>query len=353
MKVRVRASELRAWTIGILRKSGLDTRGARTLADSLLFADRRGVSTHGVLRLPNYVDRLQGGGINPHPVVEVVADAGALVVLDADSGPGAVTGSHATELVVTRARQHGVSFVIARNANHFGVSAFYTNRIADVGMVGVAACNTEPVMSAPFGGMPVLGTNPIAVAVPLPEHVRPQVDMATTVTSQGRLIVAEQAGEEIPSSWAVDAGGRPTTSAREGLRGALLPVGGPKGFGLAFAIDALLAVGGASTSIDVMPLVGDSTAPQRLGHFFMAVRVDVAESLTAYRGRIESLVVAIHESAGTLDVPPPLVPGEPEIRRAQINADTVELSPAVLKDLHELATALHLPFPIGVPNVQA
>ncbi|GAW48703.1 MULTISPECIES: Ldh family oxidoreductase [unclassified Nocardioides] len=341
-------AELRDWTIRVLAETGLAVEDAGTVADSLIFADLRGVSTHGVLRLPTYVERLRAGGINVRPQVRVVADAGALVVVDADAGPGASTGAEAADLAVARARVHGIACVVARNANHFGASAYFTNRIADAGMVGIAACNTEPVMSAPFGGAPVLGTNPIAVAVPLPAHRRPQLDMATTVTSQGRLIMALHAGEDIPLGWAVDAAGRATTSAAAGLEGALLPVGGPKGFGLAFAVDALLAVAGAATSPDVVALAGDPATPQGLGHLFIAVRADLVSSPEEYTARIDALVAAIHASGGQLDVPEPLAPGEPEVRRERAAGGLVHLSSTVLADLHLLADALGVPLPTSV-----
>lgn len=346
-------AEVRDWTTRVLRKVGLADAAANTVAESLVFADLRGVSTHGVLRLPTYVERLRAGGINADARVRIVSDAGALVVLDADAGPGASTGAEAADLAVDRARSYGIGCVIARNANHFGASAYFTNRMADEGMVGVAACNTEPVMCAPFGGAPVLGTNPIAVAVPLPSDRRPQLDMATTVTSQGRLIMALRGGEEIPFGWAVDADGRPTTSAESGLQGALLPIGGPKGFGLAFAVDALLALAGAATSPEVLALAGDPSAPQGCGHLFIAVRADVVAPLESYRDSIDALVAAIHSSGGDLDVPAPLAPGEPEVTHEREADGVVDLSAAVLVDMRRLADTLDVLLPISLSGAPA
>ena len=346
-------AEVRDWTVRVLEQVGLRGQAARTVAESLVFADLRGVSTHGVLRLPTYVERLRAGGINARAEIRVVADAGGLVMLDADAGPGASTGAEAADLAVTRARAHGIACVIVRNANHFGASAYFTNRIADRDMVGIAACNTEPVMCAPFGGLPVLGTNPIAVAVPSLADLRPQLDMATTVTSQGRLLMALRAGEDIPVGWAVDAEGRPTTSAAAGLDGALLPVGGPKGFGLAFAIDALLALSGAATSPQVVALAGDPAQAQRCGHLFIAIRADLAAPLPSYRDSIDRLVGAVHASAGNVDVPAPLAPGEPEVTRARDSGELIKLDPSVLADLHGLAETLQVPLPISLSGAHA
>lgn len=344
----VPVSDVLTWTSAVLSEAGLDTVDAQWVAESLVFADLRGVSTHGVMRLPTYVARIRAGGIAARHIVSVVADLGALVVLDAGAGAGASTGVHSVDLAVDRARLHGIGAVITKNANHFGACAFYTNRIADAGMLGIVACNTESVMCAPFGGAPVLGTNPLAVAVPLPSHIRPQLDMATTTTNQGRLLIAEQSGESIPLGWAVDAQGKPTTSASEGLRGALLPVGGPKGFGLAFAVDALLAVAGAHVSTDVSALGGDPSMPQRLGHLFIAVRADAAQTLDEYRHAIESLVDAVHASSSGFDVPAAVAPGRPELTREQRAHGRISLSPHVVAELEELALASGVALPFSL-----
>lgn len=348
--VSVPVDSIRQWTSAVLLAEGLTPDDARIVADSLVFADLRGVSTHGVLRLPTYVARTRAGGIDPAGSTSIVADLGALVVVDSGHGPGAATAMRATAIVIERAREHGIGCVIARNANHFGASAYFTNQIADAGMLGVAACNTEPVMCAPFGGAPVLGTNPIALAVPLPRTGRPQLDMATTTTSQGRLIMAARDGTEIPLGWAVDSRGRPTTSPQAGLDGALLPMGGPKGFGLAFAVDALLALAGANVSTGVAALHGDDSAPQRLGHLLIAVRADAAGTLDEYRSSIRGLVDAVHASGDGLDVPAPLVPGEPEVSREQESDGFIDVSSHVREDLAEVARTSGVPLPMELAS---
>jgi LDH2 family malate/lactate/ureidoglycolate dehydrogenase len=209
----------------------------------------------------------------------------------------------------------------------------------------MALCNTEPVMCAPSGGFPVLGTNPIAVALPVDRAERPQLDMATTTVSQGKLLIAQQAGESIPLGWAVDPAGRDTTSAADGLAGALLPSGGPKGFGLAFVVDALLALGGANVSTDVAPLNGDPGRRQRLGHFFLAIRADSTGPLDDYRRRIMGLVEAIH-SSGTPDAASrPLAPGEPELLRERGMNGVLAVSEPALQEMERLSAAWDVALP--------
>lgn len=341
---------LRAWAVDVLVAVGLTEADARPVADSLAFAEARGVATHGLLRLPTYVERIRGGGINAAARVHTVADMGALVVLDADHAPGATSGLIGADLAIERAGRHGIGCIIAHNANHFGASGFFTNRIADADLLGLAVCNTEPVMCAPAGGRPVLGTNPIAVAVPMPKERRPQLDMATTTVSQGKLILADQAGEPIPVGWAVDAAGQPTTSPTAGLRGALLPSGGPKGFGLAFAVDALLALGAAEVSSGVSALNGDRAAHQCLGHLFLAIRADAAGSLSDYRARMTQLVDSIHGSGINHAGSVPMAPGEPELRRVDASDGRLQLGDSLLDALRPLAACTGVPLPVHDPS---
>ena len=340
----VELAAMEEWTARVLVHSGLSESDAECVARNLAFAESRGLATHGFLRLPVYVDRVTSGGINKDARFRIDRDVGALVIVDADHGAGAASGVYAADLAVERANIHGIGCAIARNANHFGASAFFTNRIADAGLVGIAMCNTESVMCAPFGGRPVLGTNPLAVAVPLPSDKRPQLDMATRTASQGKLIMAEQAGEPVPLGWAVDTKGRPTESAAGGLAGALLPSGGPKGFGIAFAIDTILAVAGARVSHEVGALRGEASEPQRLGHAFIALRADVVGSLAEYRQRVTSLVDAIHDS-GVEEQAAPLAPGEPELIHVHKMDGRFELGGELVKNLRRLADSAGIALP--------
>jgi LDH2 family malate/lactate/ureidoglycolate dehydrogenase len=340
---RVSLALVESWASEALRRSGLSAGDADATAACLAFADARGVHTHGFMRLQTYVRRVRAGGINPVGRPSAVRDLGALVIVDADNAIGASAGIFSTDIAIARAREHGIGCAIARNANHFGVAAFYGNRIADAGMLGIVACNTDKVMCAPAGGKAVLGTNPLAITIPLPADRRPQLDMATTQVSQGRLIMASHSGESIPAGWAVDSDGRPTNSPADGLRGALLPAGGPKGFGLAFAIDAIVALSGAATSNEVNALYGDPAQAQGLGQMFIAMRADAALSLDEYERRIRSLVGAIHSSGTEGSGQKPLAPGEPELARVGQNSGSLTLTNILAESFAEVATATGLP----------
>ncbi len=340
---RVSVEVAERWATEAFASAGLDRDDAATLAASLAFAERRGVSSHGFIRTEIYLQRMRAGGINVRPRVSVTTDRGALVVLDADAGPGAVVGRRACDLVVERARECGVGCVLVRDASHFGAAGFFTNLIADAGMLGIVACNTDKVMSPPFGGKPVLGSNPFAAAVPMPADVRPQLDMATTETSYGKVLVAQRDHVSIPTGWAVGPDGTPTTSPDEALAGALLPAAGPKGFGLAFIIDALVTISGADCSPQVGAMYGDPSVRQRLGQVFLAIDVG-SEELAPYSDRIRGLIDAVHGSGSSAN-PLPLVPGEPELNHERTAAVSDRLQDTLETELITLGERIGVRFP--------
>ncbi|GAB3121399.1 Ldh family oxidoreductase [Glaciibacter psychrotolerans] len=333
------------WAAAILSNAGLRGEAAQIVAANLSYAERRGVISHGFIRLATYLERIKAGGINSNPDVHLVEDSGAMAVMTADNGPGASSAVAAVEQAMERARKYGIGCVLVRDANHFGATGFYTDMMAEGGFVGIAACNTDAVMCAPFGGMPVLGTNPLSIALPLPAPARPQLDMATTEASYGKLVVAAQEGSSIPLGWAVDAQGQSTTNPQQGLEGALLPSGGPKGFGLAFMIDGILALSGAKTSPFVSALYGDASEPQHLGHLFIALNVPGERHPGAYAEQITSLVDAVHSSSPPLPGSPALTPGEPELERELGNGSVVTLSDEQLRVLNEIGSNYGEPFP--------
>jgi LDH2 family malate/lactate/ureidoglycolate dehydrogenase len=233
---------------------------------------------------------------------------------------------------------NGLALVLSHNANHFGAAGQYTERLNRDGLFAIAACNTDSVMCAPFGGKPVLGTNPLAVGIPMIGGFGPTLDMATTEASYGKILVAERNESPIPLGWAVDSEGLPTTSAKSALNGALLPAGGPKGFGLAFMIDALLGVGGAQSSPFVGALYGDPAEPQRLGHAFLAISLDSLGMTEAYSDSMGRLIDAVHAS-GTPTCPTPMVPGERE-KEFLSQSPNFDMPEVLFRDMADLALEL-------------
>ena len=221
-----------------LRAHAVPDHVAVLVVDVLLEADRRGIASHGLFRLPSYLQRVAAGLIDPAAEPSVLVDHSALVVLDGQNGFGAVAGMRAVELAAQRAKEFGVAWITVRNTNHFGIAAAYTKKLARSGCAAIVFGNTAPAMAAFGGHRPVLGTNPLSMAVPA--GGKPLVlDMATSVVARGALRQAADYGKPLPAGWALDAAGQPTTDAAAGLAGTLLAAAGPKGYGLAVLIDAM------------------------------------------------------------------------------------------------------------------
>jgi len=337
---------MRLWGAALLEAVGLDQPSIAATIRSLDFAESRGLSSHGYVRLPTYVARIRAGGINPSPEVAVVSDRGAMAIVDADAAIGARSAEWCVDLALSKSRGAGVGLVIARNANHFGAAGYFTETMAAAGFFGVAICNTDSVMSAPAGGRPILGSNPISMGVPVGAGEGPVLDMATTEVSQGKIIVARDRGEQMPFGWAVDNAGLPTQDPVAGLAGALLPSGGPKGFGLAFMIDCLVAISGAATSQLVSPLYGDPSAPQGLGHAFLAIAVDLVQTEADYAARIGELTHAVHNSGLPGVAQRPIVPGEREAERLRA-AGEWRADNSTIEQFEQLSSELSVPVPRG------
>lgn len=331
--MKMDAVEVSAWAASLLESEGLQSSDAAVVAENLAYAELRGTASHGFIRLPIYVHRIRAGGINAKHVPSLVSDLGALAVLDADDGPGAATAKLAALLASDRAQEFGIGCVLVRNGNHFGAAAFYTEQIADRGLAGIVMCNTDRAVCAPFGGKAVLGTNPMAFGLPVARADRPILDMATSEVAYGKLLVASAKAASIPLGWAVDSEGRPTQNPQDGLDGALLPAAGPKGFGLAFMIDALLALSGAEVSPHVNALHGDDAAPQRLGQIFIAMRPTVSNE--QYSAAVASLVDDLRSSRLPAS-PAVMYPGEPESLRKSASGGKFDVSDELLRAFREL-----------------
>jgi LDH2 family malate/lactate/ureidoglycolate dehydrogenase len=329
------------WATSALRAAGLSQADAVTVANSLLFAQRRGVATHGLARMPSYAKRIIAGGIRPDAMPEIVRNVGGVCVVDGRGAAGAVTAMYAARAAVTRTRINGIAVSLVRGANDVGALGYYASEVAADGCIGIVACNTDPVMCAPNVGKPVLGTNPLAVAVP---NTNLLLDMATSAAAWGKIAEADAKGYSIPLHWAVDRCGRPTTDPAAALCGALLPAAGYKGFGLALIIDVLAALAGADTSPFIAPSDQPLSQPQNLGLIILALEPSAVGDLTAFAVKVERLIDAVHESShgATSEA---FVPGEPEAEYARKMGTRIAVDCRLLTELRELGSELNVPFP--------
>jgi LDH2 family malate/lactate/ureidoglycolate dehydrogenase len=268
--VPVSAGALEAFMAALFTASGVSPAGARIVAADLVQADLEGLPSHGILQSEVYLERLKRGSVSPRDAAEIVLDRDAVMVLDAHHMLGHLSSRQAMALAVEKARRFGVAAVAVRNGFHFGSAGLYVQQATEADCIGMVFCNSRPVMPAPGGAQKLVGTNPIAFGIPTLD-VPVIVDMATSAGTVGRLRVAKKTGKPIPEGWAVAANGEPTTDASVALDGMLLPMGGAKGFGLAFVADmmsGLLASGAWGDAIG--GLHTDLDTPFGTSHFFVA-----------------------------------------------------------------------------------
>lgn len=351
MVTRAPIEPLTQWAQMLFAAEGVPAGDAQTLADNLAYAERRGFRSHGFIRMPIYLERTRAGGIVADAQPVVTRRQGAVAVVDCADGPGAVGAMFASVLAGKIAREAGIGLVAACNANHFGAAGFYTEELAHRGLLSMVLSNTDAAMAPPFGGKRVLGTNPIAAGVPPVSGLTPLLDMATTHVAYGKLLVAARSADPIPLDWAVDVDGKPTSDATRGLDGALLPSGGPKGFGLAFFVDVFAALSGALVSPDVHPLYGERSIPQKLGFSVIAIDAEMLVGTEVFHSRLARLIDAVH-AAGGADVPTPMIPGEPEQLHEREAKGELSLSDEDVAELDALAKryATPLPFEVSSPR---
>jgi ureidoglycolate dehydrogenase (NAD+) len=314
------------------------------VAETLVWTSLRGTDSHGVARVPVYVERLRAGVLNPRPRPSVVQRDGAVAVVDGDSGPGQVASVFATDVSIELAREHGAGVVAVRRSAHFGAAAFYAMRAAEQGLVAMAMTNTEPLV-IPYGGAePALGTNPICLAAPAASGVF-NLDMATSQVAMNRVWNARDEGRPIPEGWGVDADGRTTTDAAAVVAG--MPLGGYKGYGLALMVEVLCGVlAGAGVRHGVGELYGGHEAPQDTGHFHFAVDPERTVGRERFAAVLDGLLAelrAIPPAPGFDEV---LVAGDPEDRaRAERERSGVPIEPALWRALRDLSADLGVSAP--------
>jgi LDH2 family malate/lactate/ureidoglycolate dehydrogenase len=285
--VRVDWKALRDFCEEVLRAAGVPGNDARIVASSLVDADLSGMKSHGVTRLNDYLLRIEQSLMTPATKIDVLRETPSTALLDANDGWGQVASEKAVELVVEKAREVGSAWVGVRNSNHNGTAGYWTMKIAREGMVGICAMNTSPVMAAHGSKRPTLGTNPLSIAVPSRSGRPVVLDMATSNQARGKIILAAKNNDSIPEGWAITSEGLPTTDAKEALKGSVLPLGGPKGSGLAIMLDILTGVLTGAEFGAKMPRMYDDPQPQRVGHMFSAISIEAFMPMTEFLSRMD------------------------------------------------------------------
>jgi (2R)-3-sulfolactate dehydrogenase (NADP+) len=329
---RVTLEALQHLAQSALAHAGANDDMAKATAKALVYAEARGLASHGVSRIGQYAAHLANGRADGNARPAIAAERAGAVLIDARCGLAYPACELAVSEAIRRAGEFGVAFAGVTNSHHFGVAAYHIEPMVSAGLVGLALGNSPAAMPPAGGRRPLFGTNPIAAIFPRESALPLLVDLSLSEVARGKLMVAARENRPIPPGWALDKDGDPTTDPRAGLDGSMLPMGGAKGAMLALVVELLVtALTGAALGFEATSFFVDEGNRPRLGQAFLAIDPDALAGRAVYAERIETLVAAM-----TAD-PAVRLPGDR--RRALALAaekDGVELAPALQQQLIEL-----------------
>lgn len=341
---------LRDFTRDIFLKIGFDPTAAQQASDVLLAADLRGIDSHGVARLSGYVRLFEAGRLNPNPQMKVIHETPSTATLDADEAAGLVSGPAAMRLAMEKANNVGSGWVAVSNSNHFGIAAYHAMMALEKDMIGIAMTNASPLVAPTHSIERMLGTNPMAFALPAKKHPAFVADLATAAAANGKLEIAQRNGKPIPATWVQGKHGQLSTNPNELKEGgSLLTLGSTpengshKGYALSAVVDLFSGVlSGANFGpwvppfVSFLPLQPDLPG-KGIGHFFGAMRVDAFREKTAYFEAMDLWIERFKSAQRKEEETPVIIPGEPEFQLEKERRESgVPLVKAVVDDLKEL-----------------
>lgn len=303
-----------------LKAVGVNEKHAEKVAAILIHADLRGVSSHGVLRTEHYINRIQAGGMNTQANPTFSASGPVTGTVDGDDGFGHVNADVAMDNAIEMAKTAGVGMVTVVNSSHCGALSYFVEKAAKENLIGIAMTHTDKIV-VPFGGKDAfLGTNPIAYGVPSRKNKPFILDMATSNVALGKILQHKEEGKDIPKGWGVDEHGNDVTDPHAVK--ALMPFGGPKGYGLSVVVDifsGLLA--GAAFGPHISKMYGDLDQPRKLGHYVCAINPAFFTDPEAFLDAMDQMIDELHHVEPAQGFSHVLVPGEIEQRNEDANRE--------------------------------
>lgn len=330
---------------------GCNPTDAETAANDLLSADLRGVDSHGVARLSGYTRLWDAGRVNAKPIIKIVHETASTAVVDGDSGLGLVVAPYAMQVAIGKAKNAGTGWVSVKNSNHFGIAGYHAMMALQHDMIGIAMTNASALVAPTFSAERMLGTNPIAVAIPAGNEPAFVADFATTTAANGKLEILQRKNLAAPQGWIQDKDGQPSTDAGEIKKGGmLLPLGGDKehgshkGYALGAIVDIFSGIlSGANYGPWVPPFPAYIPMPQDMpgqgiGHFFGAMRIDAFRTADEFKTHMDKWVQRFRTAQTAPGHEKVLIPGDPE-REMEIERmkNGITLLQPVIDDLESLA----------------
>ncbi len=350
--------QLKQFVISVFTSIGCSEEDAELAADVLVSADARGIDSHGVARLAGYVRLFDHGRLNTKPNIKILHESPSTALLDGDRGLGLVVAPKAMEIACEKAALAGTGWVAVQNSNHFGIAGYHAMKAVPQQMIGWAMTHSAPLVTPTFSKEKLLGTNPIAVAIPAKEEPAFLADFASTAVAYGKLEILQRKGLDTPDGWVQDKDGNPSNDAfaiKNG--GALLPLGGDrqhgshKGYGLGAIVDILSGVlSGANFGPWVPPFAtagfmqAGETVGKGTGHFLGAMRVDAFRPTEHFLHDMDTWIRRFR-NAEAVEGKHVLIPGDPErLLEIERKRDGIPLIEPVVADLSALASRFNLDF---------
>jgi len=340
---RVSVSDLEAFCLEAMLKSGMTEEDARLTADVLVTTDTWGVYTHGTKQLRPLLWNTRRGRLHPYAKPELTGEGLGWALYDGHYAMPMVTSCRAMRTAMEKARHTGIAYVGVKHSSHFGAAGYYAQMAAQEGLIGLAVCNVDPGVTVPGARGKVLGTNPIAFAVPAGQERPVFLDIATSTVAASKIYAAQFLGQKIPDTWLVDDEGVPTTDPTGYPKtGALMPMAGHKGYGLALLVDVLSAVlTGAGMTWEVKSWLADVPVPTNEGDAFIAIDVGSIMPIQQFRERMDRLIREIRSAPKAKGADRIYLPGEMEWERRDLALreglvlpnDVVERLAGVAEDL--------------------
>jgi len=350
--------ELLRLTTNVFMKMGCSLSDAGVIASIFVAAELRGLPSHGMIRIKDYYQLWKAGRINVKPDVQIVHETPSTAVVDGDGAIGMVAASRSMEIAIEKAKIAGTGWVSTRNSNHYGIAGYYAMMALEHDMIGLSMTNANPQVAPTFSVSPMLGTNPIAVAIPAKNQPPFVADFATTPIARGKLVVAEKKGEKVPFGYVQDKDGIPSDDpAILKAGGSMLTLGGDyvhgshKGFCLSSIVDIFSAVfSGANFGPFVPPSVAylpvlDKKVGEGTGHFFGAMRIDAFQPADDFKRSMDEWITTFRNAKPAKGQEKVIIPGDPEREKEmKIRAEGVAILPAVAAEIKEITNELGVEF---------
>lgn len=340
---RFRPQDLKTYAAALLQAAGYAPDHAERTADILVWANERGAESHGVLRIPRYVEMVEQGLIDPRAVPAIVSQQGAVATLDAAQAPGPSAMVAAMDTAVDIAGKLGIGWCSARNITHAGAVGYFALRAAERGCLGIVMTASGPLMAYHGARVAGLSTNPIAIAVP-GAHPPLLLDMSTSTVALGKIMHARDTGTPIPPGWAIDAQGAPATDPAKVAT--LTPLGGPKGSGLSLMVEVLCSV------LVLNPAISGALAGGKgaMNGAALAIRVASFGDPSVFAAQIADLAHQLKSLPKAPDTDEILMPGERGFRLAQERqAHGIPIAQGTLTRLRALADRFGVATPQALP----